>query len=174
MHVTGGTTELACRKRTRTALFIAAGLGCLVLAGCASQSTTAPPASSTASATYSVQLCSEATTFQTAANDVATLDVSTAGTDGVKNALLDLQTATTNLIAVASNEKQFSAQLPALEKASASLNATIQGLDSQSDPSATAAETTASVTAVDQAAKPMMDSLRSGCPSVPPAETPAS
>ena len=35
-------------------------------------------------------------------------------------------------------------------------------------------EITASVTAVDQAAKPMMDSLRTGCPSVPPAQTPAS
>jgi hypothetical protein len=119
-----------------------------------------------------VQLCSEATTFQTAANDVATLDVSTAGTDGVKQALLDLQTATNNLIAVAANEKQFGAELPALEKAGTSLDATIEGLGSQADPSASLGEITSSVTAVDQAAKPMMDSLRAGCPSVPPAETP--
>jgi hypothetical protein len=172
MDVTGGTTEPACRRRTRVIRAITAGLGCIVLAGCASQSTTAPPASSSASPTYSVQLCSEATTFQTAANDVATLDVSTAGTDGVKQALLDLQTATNNLIAVAANEKQFGGELPALEKAGASLDATIEGLGGQADPSASLGEITSSVTAVDQAAKPMMDSLRAGCPSVPPAETP--
>jgi hypothetical protein len=103
MHVTGGITELAFRRRTRVAGFVAAGLGCLVLAGCASQSTTAPTGS-TASATYSVQLCSEAALYQTAANDVVTLDVSKAGADGVKQALLNLQTATNNLVAVAANE----------------------------------------------------------------------
>jgi hypothetical protein len=172
MHVSGGITERARRTRFRVARLIAAGLGCFVLVGCASQSTTAPPASSTASQTYSVQLCSEATTFQTAANNVATLDVSKAGTDGVKQALLDLQTATNNLIAVATNEKQFGPQLPALEKASASLNVTTEGLGSQADPSASLGEITSSVTAVDQAAKPIMDSLRAGCPSVPPAATP--
>jgi hypothetical protein len=144
---------------------------CLVLAGCASQSTTAPPAS-TASPTYSVQLCSEAALYQTAANDVVTLDVSKEGTDGVKQALLNLQTATNNLVAVAANEKQFGSQLPELEKASASLDATIEGLGSQADPSASLGGVTASVSAVDQAAKTIMDALRTGCPSVPPAETP--
>jgi hypothetical protein len=174
MHVTGGITELDCRKPTRLARYIAAGLGCLVLSACASQSTTAPPAStaSTASPGYSVQLCSEAVTYQTAANDVLTLDVSKAGTEGVKQALLDLQTATNNLVAVAANEKQFGAQLPALDKASTSLDTTVEGLGSQADPSASLGEITSSVSAVDQAAKPIMDSLRAGCPSVPPAETP--
>jgi hypothetical protein len=52
------------------------------------------------------------------------------------------------------------------------LDATIEGLGGQADPSASLGEITSSVTAVDQAAKPMMDSLRAGCPSVPPAETP--
>jgi hypothetical protein len=52
------------------------------------------------------------------------------------------------------------------------LNSIIEGLGSQADPSASLGEITASVSAVDQAAKPIMDSLRAGCPSVPPVETP--
>ena len=82
---------------------LAAALGCLVLAGCASQSR-APPApplspavTPTTSATYSAELCSAAAEYQTAANAIVTLDASQVGTDGVKKALQDLETAANNL-----------------------------------------------------------------------------
>ncbi len=107
-----------------------------------------------------------------AANTMATIDASTAGSDAVEKAVLDLQTATDNLIAVAAAENQFGPQLAELEKASTSLDATIEGLPSQDSVSANLGEIMPSVTAVEQAAKPIMDSLRPGCPSVPPAVTP--
>jgi hypothetical protein len=106
-----------------------------------------------------------------AANTMATIDASTAGSDAVEKALLDLQTATDNLIAVAAAENQFGPQLAELEKASTSLDATIEGLPSQGNGSTNLGEITPSVTAVEQAAKPVMDSLQPACPSVPPAVT---
>jgi hypothetical protein len=107
-----------------------------------------------------------------AANTMVTIDASTAGSDAVEKAVLDLQTATDNLIAVAAAENQFSPQLAELEKASTSLDATLEGLPSQDAVSANLGEITPSVTAVEQAAKPIMNSLQSGCPSVPPAVSP--
>jgi hypothetical protein len=168
------TTELA-RRGARAARLSAAALGCLVLAGCGGgASTTAPPAASSAAgpAKYSVQLCSEAAEYQTSANAIATLDASKAGTDGVKTALEDLQTATNNLIAVAAAENQFGPQVAGLEGASASLNTTLAGLDGQEDVSTNLGRITASVSAVEQAAKPIVDNVRPGCPSVPPAVIP--
>jgi hypothetical protein len=171
--------ELACRTRGRRARLIAAALGCFVLAGCGDTSSTAPPPASTGSSAgsagpvkYSVQLCSEAAEYQTSANAIATLDANAAGSDGVKTALLDLQTATNNLIAVAAAENQFGPQVSGLEGASASLNATIAELGGQEDVSANLGRITASVTAVEQAAKPIVDNVRPGCPSVPAAATP--
>jgi len=121
---------------------------------------------------YSVQLCSEAAEYQTSANAIATLDASTAGSAGVKTALQDLQTATNNLIAVAAAENQFGPQVSELEGASASLNAIIAGLGGQEDLSTNLGRITASVSAVEQAAKPIVDNVRPGCPSVPAAATP--
>lgn len=166
------------RRRTRGTRLTVAALGCLVVVGCAGESTTATPAASgpasTAAATYSVQLCSEAALYQTAANDMAVVDVTTAGTDGVKKALLNLQTAANNLVAVAAAENQFGPQVAELEAASTSLNTTIEDVANQDDASLNGDTITASVSAVEQAAKPMVDSLRGGCPSVPPAVTPPS
>lgn len=62
------------------------------------------------------------------------------------------------VIAVAAAENQFGPQLAELEKASTSLNATIEGLPSQGNGSTNLGEITPSVTAVEQAAKPIMDS----------------
>jgi hypothetical protein len=168
------TTELACRTGGRGARLCAAALGCFILAACGGTSTTAPPAASSAAgpAKYSVQLCSEAAEYQTSANAIATLDASKAGTDGVKTALEDLQTATNNLIAVAAAENQFAPQVAGLEGASASLNTTLAGLDGQEDLSTNLGKITASVSAVEQAAKPIVDNVRPGCPSVPPAAIP--
>ena len=69
---------------------------------------------------------------------------------------------------------QFGPQVADLEKAIASLRATVAGLSGQDSLSTNLAfgKIAVSVGAVEQAAKPIVDSVRTGCPSVPPAEIP--
>jgi hypothetical protein len=156
----------------RAPRILTAVLGCLVLASCASP-TPAPPASSpvpTTAATYSTQLCSAAADYQNAANAVVHLDASSAGIDGVKAALQDLQTAAQNLATAA--KEQFSPQVAELEAAGASLRTTLAGLSGEDTLSTNLGKIAASVGAVEQAAKPIVDSVRTGCPSVPSAELP--
>jgi hypothetical protein len=129
-------------------------------------STPVPPTS----ATYSAELCSAAAEYQTAANALVQLDAKQVGTDGVKAALQDLQTATSNLAAAA--QDQFEPQVAELEKAVASLRGTIAALSDQDSLSTNLGKIAASVGVVEQAAKPIVDSVRTGCPSVPPVETP--
>ena len=162
--------------RAWTPRIVAAAIGCLVVAGCAGQ-TSAPPASApaptaapTTSAALSPQLCSAAAEYQAAANALVNLDVSQVGTDGVKQALQDLATAGNNLATAA--EEQFAPQVAELETAVASLRGTIAGLTDQDSLSTNLGKIAASVAAVEQAAKPIVDSVRAGCPSVPPAEVP--
>ena len=174
MTNTVGIAERAGRKAT-AARFVAAALGCVVLAGCASQSATAPPpAVSTpaapTTAPLSSELCSAAAEYQTAANAIVTLDASQVGSDGVKKALQDLETAAKNLGAAA--QDQFGPQVTELERAIASLRGTIAGLSDQDSLSTNLGKIAASVGVVEQAAKPIVDSVRSGCPSVPGVELP--
>jgi hypothetical protein len=170
-----GIAERTRRHRPPARRLLAAALGCLLLAGCASPSTPAPTASNpapTTSATYSPQLCSAAADYQKAANAVVHLDANKVGTDGVKAALQDLQTAAQNLTTAA--KEQFGPQVAELEKAIASLRATLAGLTDQDSLSTNLGKIAASVGAVEQAATPIVDSVRTGCPAVPPAELPAS
>jgi|SRR5689334_9219020 hypothetical protein len=172
-----GITERTRRHRPPARRLLAAALGCLLLAGCASPSTPAPaPTASnpapTTSATYSPQLCSAAAEYQKAANAVVHLDANKVGTDGVKAALQDLQTAAQNLTTAA--KEQFGPQVAELEKAIASLRGTLAGLSDQDSLSTNLGKIAASVGAVEQAARPIVDSVRTGCPAVPPAELPAS
>jgi len=175
MPSTVGITERACCRAT-PARFVAAALGCVVLAGCASQSATAPPpavstpAAPTSAAPLSSELCSAAAEYQTAANALLTLNATQVGTDGVKKALQDLETAANNLATAA--QEQFGPQVQELEKAIASLRGTIAGLSDQDSVSTNLGKIAASVGVVEQAAKPIMDSVRSGCPSVPAVELP--
>jgi len=177
MPGTGGSTETgrAGRRSTRALRIVAATLGCLVLAGCASESSAPPPPPPTTmaaptSATYSAQLCSAAAEFQTAANAIVTLDATKVGSDGVKKALQNLDTAANNLWAAA--QDQFGPQGAELERAVASLKGTIAGLTDQDSLSTNLGKIAASVAGVEEAAKPIMDSVRTGCPSVPPVEIP--
>ena len=174
MPSTVGITERACCRAT-PARFVAAALGCVVLAGCASQSATAPPPAvstpgPTSAAPLSAELCSAAAEYQTAANAIVTLDASQVGSDGVKKALQDLETAAKNLGAAA--KEQFGPQVTELEKAIASLRGTIAGLSDQDSLSTNLGRIAASVGVVEQAAKPIVDSVRSGCPAVPGVELP--
>jgi len=171
-----GLTGWACRSRAWAPRIVAAAVGCLVLVGCASQGS-APPASPpsptvapTTSATYSGELCSAAAEFQTAANAIVDLDASQVGTDGVKKALQDLETAGTNLIAAAG--QQFGPQVAELKMAVASLRGTIAGLTDQDSLSTNLGKIAASVGVVEQAGQPIVESVRTGCPSVPPVEAP--
>ena len=176
MPSTVGITKAgrACRKSTRAPRVVAMALGCLVLSGCTSESAAPPPPPpptvAPAPATYSAELCSAAAEFQTAANAIVTLNATAVGADGVKNALQGLETAATNLWAAA--QDQFGPQGAELEKAIASLRGTIAGLTDQDSLSTNLGKIAASVAVVEQAAKPIVDSVRTGCPSVPPAETP--
>ena len=172
-----GTTERTYRKATPASRFGAAALGCLLLAGCASQSATAPPSvpagatpAPASAAPLSAELCSAAAEYQTAANAIVALDATQVGTDGVKKALQDLETAANNLQDAA--QDQFGPEVAELEKAVASLRGTIAGLSDQESLSTNLGKIAASVAVVEQAAKPIMDSVRTGCPSIPPAETP--
>ena len=172
-----GIAERSRRDRPRARRLLAAALGCLLLAGCASPSAPAPaPTASnpapTTPATYSPQLCSAAADYQQAANAVVHLDANKVGTDGVKAALQDLQSAAQNLTTAA--KEQFGPQVAELEKAVASLRGTLAGLSDQDSLSTNLGKIAASVGAVEQAARPIVDSVRTGCPAVPPAELPAS
>jgi hypothetical protein len=159
-------------RSTRAHRVIAVALGCFVLAGCASQSSPPPPPTAvpTTAATYSAELCSAAAEFQAAANAIVTLDAAAVGVDGVKKALQDLETAASNL--VDAGREQFGPQVAELERAVASLRGTISGLSDQDSVSTNLGKIAASIGVVEQAAKPIMDSVRTGCPSVPPVETP--
>ena len=106
----------------------------------------------------------------TAYNAIVTLDASQVGSDGVKKALQDLETAAKNLGAAA--QDQFGPQVTELERAIASLRGTIAGLSDQDSLSTNLGKIAASVGVVEQAAKPIVDSVRSGCPSVPGVELP--
>jgi hypothetical protein len=148
--------------------------GFAAIAGCGGGGTSAPPAAVTpapsTAPTSSAALCSAAAEFQTAANAIVHLDATKVGTEGVKTALQNLQTAGRNLATAAKD--QFGPQVNALEQSLASLQTTIAGLSDQASLSAKLGAVTASVSGVEQAAKPIMDSVRTGCTSVPPVETP--
>jgi hypothetical protein len=154
---------------------VIAGLACMVLVGCASpgSSATAPPSpvAPSASSAYSAELCSAAAEFQGAANALVSLDAKQVGADGVKKALQDLQTAASNLAQAA--REQFGPQVDELEKAIASLKATISRLSDLDSLSTNLGKIAAAVGAVEQAAEPIMDSIRAGCPSVPPVTRPS-
>jgi hypothetical protein len=150
----------------------AAVLAAVALAGCASESAAPPPPApaTAAPAPLSPELCAAAAEYQQAANAIVTLDGVAVGTDGVKKALQDLETAANNLAAAA--QEQFGPQVAELESALASLRGTIAGLSDQNSLSTNLGKIAASVSVVEQAAKPIVDSVRTGCPSIPPVETP--
>jgi hypothetical protein len=166
--------------RARGGLALAAivtALGCAVLVGCAQQSPTTagapppPPAvTSPAPATPSAEVCTAAAEFQSAANAIVPLDATEVGTDGVKAALQNLETTARGLAAAA--QQQYGPQVDALNEALAALQTTISGLSDQNSLSAKLGALASSVAAVESAAKPIVDSLRAGCPSLPPAQLP--
>ena len=168
---------IGSRRRTIAGAAVRAAMAALlcvaVVGGCSAQSTTpsTPPATSAAApATYSPELCSAATQFQTAANAIGQLDATKAGTDGVKAALQNLADTGRSLETAA--EAQFGPQVAELKQSLASLQNTIAGISDQATLSAKLGALTASVAQVEAAAKPIVDSVRTGCTGIPPVQAP--
>ena len=177
MYHADNTRRPGLRGRILARWAMAAVLACVAVAGCASGGAPAPaapapttPATAAPPATYSATLCTAATEFQTAANAIVQLDATKVGTEGVKTALQNLGSAGRNLVAAA--KEQFGPEVANLSQAIDTLQSTAAGLSDQNSLSAKLGALTASVSGVEQAAKPIMDSIRTGCPSVPPVETP--
>lgn len=168
MSIAGGTSMRRHRGTALAHLVVASVLGCAVVAGCAGPGG-APPAATTTSApaatTYSSAVCSAAADFQTSANAVSQLDATKVGTNGVRTAMQNLVNAGRNL--ATATKAQFAPQVATLEQALGSLQTTIGGLTDQNSLSAKLGAVTASVAAVEQAAKPILDTVRTGCPALP-------
>jgi hypothetical protein len=185
--------ETADASRRRPSAFVvlwAVGIvGLTGIAGCSSgasgppaappppvTSAAAPPVA-TPSATSSVvvqpsaALCSAATEFRVAANNISSLDANAVGVEGVKAALQKLETTGKDLAAAAKAE--FGPEVDDLATALGSLQSTITSLSDQASLSAKLGALTTSVSAVEQAAAPIMDSAEGDCPSVPPAVLPS-
>ena len=177
MPVTIDTSGRGRRRTSRPFRSLAVAVGCLILAGCVSQTPASSPRSSvaasaaTSSAPLSPELCSAAVEYQKAANAILNLDAAQVGVAGVKTALQNLQTAAGDLADAA--KEQFAARVADLERAVASLRGTIAGLSSQDSLSTNLGKIAVSVGAVEQAAQPIVDGVRAGCPAVPSAELPA-
>ena len=180
---------LATTRGSLIPRLVVAAAACLALAGCAGQSApTAPPPVSTpaaaastpraATATLSAPtastvplsptLCAAAAQYQVAANALLGLDATKVGTDGVKLALQNLAAAAEALTSAARD--QFGPQVAELEQAVAALRGTVAGLTDQDSLSTNLGKIAVSVSGVEQAAQPIVDSVRSGCPAVPSAE----
>ncbi len=134
----------------------------------AATSATAPPAASpTASSTApaSAALCSAAAQFRAAAAAIGNVDATKVGVDGVKAALQNLQSAGRGLATSAG--AQFGPDVDNLTTALGALQGTLASLTDQTSLSTKLGALTASVAAVEQAAAPILNSARAGCPATP-------
>jgi hypothetical protein len=149
----------------------------LVLYGCASSppastaSAPAPPSTAPAptSPNTDVALCAAAAKFQTARNELVGLNATAVGLDGVKTALQNLGAAASGLADAA--QAALAPQVAELRQSISALGSTITGLKNQADLSAKFGAIATSV-AVEQAAAPIMDNARTGCPGIPAASLP--
>jgi hypothetical protein len=154
-------------------LALAIATGCTVQSAPpppAASATPTPTASTSAPATYPPALCAAAAEVQAAANGIVHLNALQVGTDGVKAALQNLQTAGQHLATAAKD--QFGPQAVALQQSLTQLAATIGSLSDQASLSANLGAITAAVSGVEQSAQPIVDNVRGGCPGLPPSETP--
>jgi hypothetical protein len=158
--------------RRAAAGLIMAALCTLCGAGCAESAVPAAPPTPTAptTVTTAAALCAAAADFRTAANQLAELDATAVGLNGVKAALQNLGVAGSELADAAAAE--FDPQVDELNQAIAALGNTIAGLDNQADLSSKLGAIATSVSGVEQAAAPIMDSAQAGCPSLPASSAP--
>ena len=156
-------------------LLAAAGIGLTGISACSSGTSsppattpTAAPASSavpTSAAPTSAALCSAAADFRSATDAIGNLDANQVGVDGVRAALQNLETAGRNLVTAAG--AQFRPDVENLTTALGSLQNTITSLSDQNSLSSKLGALAASVSEVEVAAAPIVESVQAGCPSVP-------
>jgi hypothetical protein len=148
--------------RRAAAGLIAAAL--LALSGCAGGTPAAPPATTPPPTTStSAALCAAAADFRTATSQLVEVDPAAVGLDGVKAALQNLGTAARELADAASAE--FGPQAQDLNEAISALGSTVEGLQNQADLSSKLGEVATSVSEIEQAAAPIVDSAQTDCPS---------
>jgi hypothetical protein len=139
--------------------------------GCAAAPAAGPAASAPTTASTTAVLCDAAADFQSAANELVELDAAAVGLDGVKAALENLRTAAGDLANAA--QAEFAPQVEELQQAVVVLGTTIEGLQEQTDLSSKFGAVAASISGVEQAAAPIVESARADCPSVPPVSLPS-
>jgi hypothetical protein len=154
-------------------LLAAAGIGLTGISACSS-GTSSPPATTptaassavpTSAAPTSAALCSAAADFRTATDAIGDLDANQVGVDGVRAALQNLETAGRNLVTAAG--AQFRPDVENLTTALGSLQDTITSLSDQNSLSSKLGALAASVSEVEVAAAPIVESVQAGCPSDP-------
>jgi hypothetical protein len=127
----------------------------------ATASATTPPTASSAAPT-SAALCSAAGQFRAATAAIGAVDATKVGVEGVKAALQNLQSAGRDLVSAAG--AQFGPDVDNLTTALGSLQDTLASLTDQTSLSTKFGALAASVGAVEQAAAPILNSARAGCP----------
>jgi predicted trehalose synthase len=147
-------------------------VGLTAIVGCSGGASGPPPPAATASATSpstassaaptSAALCTAVTQFRAAAAAIGNVDAAKVGVDGVKAALGNLQSAGRELATAAG--AQFGPDADNLSTALGSLQATLASLTDQTSLSTKFGALAASVGAVEQAAAPIVNSARTGCP----------
>jgi hypothetical protein len=151
--------------RRAAAGLIAAAVLALSGAGCTGATPAAPPATTPPPTTgTSAALCAAAADFRTATNQLVEVDPAAVGLDGVKASLQNLGTAARELADAAAAE--FAPQAQDLNEAISALGSTVEGLQNQADLSSKLGEVATSVSGVEQAAAPIVDSAQKGCPSI--------
>jgi hypothetical protein len=120
--------------------------------------------------TTAAALCTAAANFRTAATQLAELNATAVGLDGVKAALQNLGNAGRELADAAT--AQFGPQVDKLNQAITALGTTIDSLQTQADLSSKLGAIATSVSGVEQAAAPIVDSAQAGCPSLPASSPP--
>jgi hypothetical protein len=161
-------------------LLAAAGIGLTGISAC-SDGTSSPPTTTptaptaassavpTSAAATSAALCSAAADFRSATDAIGNLDANQVGVDGVRAALQNLETAGRNLVTAAG--AQFRPDVENLTTALGSLRNTITSLRDQNSLSSRLGALAASVSEVEVAAVPIVESVQAGCPSVPSTES---
>ena len=164
----------SCHRPSPIVVLLAAvGIGLTGIVACSS-GTSSPPATTptaassavpTSAAPTSAALCSAAADFRTATDAIGNLDANPVGVDGVKAALQNLETAGRNLVTAAG--AQLRPDVENLTTALGSLQNTITSLSDQNSLSSKLGALAASVSEVEVAAAPIVESAQADCPSVP-------
>jgi hypothetical protein len=150
-------------SRRAAAGLITATLLAIGGAGCSGAAPAAPPAPlPPTTASTSAELCTAVSDFHTAPNQLTQVDAVPVGLDGVKAALQNLDGAGSEVADAAASE--HGPQVDELHLAVTAQCTTIEGLQNQVDLSSKLGAIATSVSGVEKAAAPIVNSAKAGCP----------